>query len=107
MALFKIFKGNSSGLPTAYNDGYAYFTYDDGKFYIDYLNKSDGEVYRKPLNAEYSDKIVDAPVFSWVTDSTSKKIALAMQWAGHDTTQDPAPLPFATLDYAGALSAGD
>ena len=34
MALFKIFKGNSSTLPKNYKDGYCYFTVDDGKMYI-------------------------------------------------------------------------
>ena len=36
MALFKILKGNSTRLPTVSpTEGYAYFTPDDGKFYID------------------------------------------------------------------------
>ena len=36
MALFKILKGNSSRLPDVKaTEGYAYFTPDDGKFYID------------------------------------------------------------------------
>jgi len=36
MALFKIAKGNKSNLPIIKTDGYAYFTTDDGKFYIDH-----------------------------------------------------------------------
>ena len=39
MALFKVFRGNSSNLPAALHDGYAYLTTDDGKFYIDTSNK--------------------------------------------------------------------
>ena len=36
MALFKILKGKSSNLPNIKaTEGYAYFTPDDGKFYID------------------------------------------------------------------------
>jgi len=38
MALFKILKGDSSRIDTsitAFHDGYAYFTPDDGGFYID------------------------------------------------------------------------
>lgn len=36
MALFKILKGKSTSLPSVQNtEGYAYFTPDDGKFYID------------------------------------------------------------------------
>ena len=42
MALFKIFKGNSSTLPETYKDGYCYFTIDDGKMYIDTSNATDG-----------------------------------------------------------------
>lgn len=36
MALFKIFKGIKQNLPAVKTDGYAYFTTDDQKFYIDY-----------------------------------------------------------------------
>ena len=39
MALFKIFRGSSSALPEGLHDGYAYFTTDDGKFYIDTATK--------------------------------------------------------------------
>ena len=39
MALFKIFRGTSENLPTKMHDGYAYFTTDDGKFYIDTSQK--------------------------------------------------------------------
>lgn len=39
MALFKIFRGTSEDLPSAIHDGYAYFTTDDGKFYIDTSQK--------------------------------------------------------------------
>ena len=36
MALFKILKGSSEGLKNLKaTEGYAYFTPDDGKFYID------------------------------------------------------------------------
>lgn len=36
MALFKILRGNSSNLEAqTFHDGYAYFTPDTGKFYID------------------------------------------------------------------------
>ena len=39
MALFKIFRGTSEDLPSTIHDGYAYFTTDDGKFYIDTSQK--------------------------------------------------------------------
>ncbi len=35
MALFKVFRGTSENLPSTIHDGYAYFTTNDGKFYID------------------------------------------------------------------------
>ena len=35
MALFKVFRGNSSDLPATIHDGYMYLTVDDGKVYID------------------------------------------------------------------------
>ncbi len=57
MALFKISKGASGGLNNqALGDGYCWFTYDDGKFYIDYKDPSDNIVKRKALNADKADK---------------------------------------------------
>ena len=46
MALFKIFKGNSENLghtggTDKAREGYAYFTPDDGKFYIDIANSDE------------------------------------------------------------------
>ena len=35
MALFKVARGVAANLPKKITDGYAYFTTDDGKFYID------------------------------------------------------------------------
>lgn len=56
MALFKISKGASGGLSNqALGDGYCWFTYDDGKFYIDYKDPTDNIVKRKALNASNTD----------------------------------------------------
>lgn len=55
MALFKISKGNSTNLPNTKTDGYCYFTVDDGKFYIDYLDPSDNVLKRRAINAERAD----------------------------------------------------
>ena len=52
MALFKIFKGKKINLPKTYNEGYCYFTEDDGKFYIDTTSEASG---RKCLNANEAD----------------------------------------------------
>ena len=54
MALFKIKKGIKANLPTSYVEGYCYFTTDDGKFYIDTSNTSDGRIC---LNAGAADKL--------------------------------------------------
>jgi len=51
MALFKILRGSAndikptSGNKPAFNDGYAYFTPDDGRFYIDVQLNSAPEFY--------------------------------------------------------------
>ena len=66
MALFKISKGNSENLPskeTSWGNGYAWFTQDDGKFYIDYYDGDDSitpldvtKKIRQPLNAYKADR---------------------------------------------------
>ena len=51
MALFKILKGDSSRISTdvtPFHDGYAYFTPDDGGFYID--SEDNGEQKRHLIN---------------------------------------------------------
>ena len=51
MALFKIIKGDSSRISTdvtPFHDGYAYFTPDDGGFYID--SEDNGEQKRHRIN---------------------------------------------------------
>lgn len=64
MALFKINKGLNANLPVPRHDGYAYFTTDDGKFWIDFEDNTDGilqddgtKVSRKALNAERADYV--------------------------------------------------
>lgn len=68
MALFKIFKGQSGNLGQSSNgtnktyDGYAYFTPDDGKFYIDIATSNSAITTgtnrnRVPLSAEKADLI--------------------------------------------------
>lgn len=52
MALFKIKKGIKQDLPTTYNEGYCYFTIDDGKFYIDTTNTEAGRVVLNALKAD-------------------------------------------------------
>lgn len=53
MALFKILKGNSNNLAKVKaTDGYAYFTPDDGKFYIDIEDAEIGDVVKGNNSAE-------------------------------------------------------
>ena len=62
MALFKTFKGLSSSLmtnkPNAV-EGYAYFTTDDGKFYIDIATSETAAIgtNRIPLSADFANRI--------------------------------------------------
>lgn len=62
MALFKTFKGLAANLmtnkPNAV-EGYAYFTTDDGKFYIDIATANTAVIgtNRIPLSADYADRI--------------------------------------------------
>ena len=50
MALFKIFKGKKANLPETRVDGYAYFTTDDGKFYIDHAGQGENLANRTCIN---------------------------------------------------------
>jgi len=65
LALFKIFKGTTEEFETSTkvnkaNDGFAYFTTDDGKFYIDISGDGTTDAIigtnRIPLNANKADK---------------------------------------------------
>ena len=75
MSLFKIFKGKAVNLPTDMHDGYAYFTTDDGKFYIDAL--VDGILKRTLINPtdDATGKVKSATVAEWAqqTSLTSEK----------------------------------
>ena len=54
MALFKIMRGDSSRISTdvtAFHDGYAYFTPDDGGFYIDAEYNGEQKRYRIKRNS--------------------------------------------------------
>ena len=62
MALFKTFKGLSDNLMTGKPnavEGYAYFTTDDGKFYIDISTANTAVIgtNRIPLSADFADRI--------------------------------------------------
>ena len=68
MALFKILRGNSSKLfdtsggissTVPFNDGYCYFTPDNKKFYIDWLDESNRQ-HRDPLNSLLTDTLLSS-----------------------------------------------
>ena len=50
MALFKVFRGRKANLPVNTTDGYAYFTTDDGKFYIDAAGQGETIAARSCIN---------------------------------------------------------
>ena len=105
MALFKIFKGNSTNLPLGtksqltgkslpYQEGFAYFTPDTGRFYIDAGNE------RIALNAG---NISFAKATTANTDGSNLNIGI-----GSDTTRTPRVwVPAATDTLSGVLTASD
>lgn len=56
MALFKVCRGNESNLPTAKNDGWAYFCTNTGNFYIDWADSSNNLV-RVQINAGCAERV--------------------------------------------------
>ena len=85
MALFKILRGNSSKLfnssggissTVPFNDGYCYFTPDNKKFYIDWLDESGGQ-HRDPLNSLLSDTLL-----SVYTDSSGNTVQTSAKLVG-------------------------
>lgn len=75
MALFKISKGASERLPSTLTEGYAWYTYDDSKFYIDYKDDT-GTLHRKAINAADAETVsghtvqIDVPSDAKFTDTT-------------------------------------
>lgn len=85
MALFKILRGNSSKLfnsngsissAVPFNDGYCYFTPDNKKFYIDWLDESGGQ-HRDPLNSLLADTLL-----SVYTDSSGNTVQTSAKLVG-------------------------
>lgn len=105
MALFKIFKGNSTNLPLGtksqltgkslpYQEGFAYFTPDTGRFYIDAGNE------RIALNAG---NISFAQASSTNIDGSNLNISI-----GSDLSRNPRVwVPAATATLSGLLTAAD
>lgn len=55
MALFKVYRGNETNLPTSMNDGWAYFCTDTGNFYIDWTSESG--LIRTQVNANCANNL--------------------------------------------------
>lgn len=78
MALFKIFKGSAANLGATGNpteiaqEGFAYFTPDDGKFYIDIEDANEAIVgeNRIPINAYLADKFSSDKIITLTGDVT-------------------------------------
>lgn len=108
MALFKIFKGSSTALgatsaTSAANEGFAYFTPDDGKFYIDIANATTATVgvNRIPLNAYQADLATTSLYANHAASSTWSRYAASAgftqfassaNWANYSGTANWAKL---------------
>lgn len=57
MALFKILRGNANNLPAEKKDGFAYFTMDDGKFYIDSPTSATNSVLKRTCINKEQDSV--------------------------------------------------
>lgn len=68
MALFKVSRGNSTTLPAVMTDGWAYFCTDTGEFFIDYAD-SNGDLHRKPINADEANKLIGYDIATVLDDS--------------------------------------
>ncbi len=78
MALFKILKGDSSRIGTSttpFHDGYAYFTPDDGKFYIDSV--VDGANKLICINPDGTCKVVEATLLKSGWSSGAQTLTVA------------------------------
>ena len=74
MALFKVLRGSSSSLESQpFHDGYAYFTPDDGRFYIDVKLAEAPELYFQ-VGTEGSDTIyrIEIESATWAALSNTK-----------------------------------
>lgn len=74
MALFKILRGSSKDLNSvAFHDGHAYFTQDDGKFYID--SEINGEQKRTQINKVSSSVQATLTASAWASKKQTVQIS--------------------------------
>ena len=90
MALFKVNRGDSTNLPTAKTDGWAYFTTDTGEFFIDYKDDN-GNLQRKRISNTYygecetdastTAKVVNIPSFTSTSLIKGVKVTIKFKYA--------------------------
>lgn len=118
MALFKISKGQSENLSKQQlTEGYAWFTPDDGKFYIDAKPSSSSAVQRIPLNAHLADNLRTPVKISLMTGALgstnfdgSKDVQISvtslkeayLDWGGRNLTGQYSALDAALVPTLGA-----
>lgn len=118
MALFKISKGQSENLSKQQlTEGYAWFTPDDGKFYIDAKPSSSSAVQRIPLNAHLADNLRTPVKISLTTGALgntnfdgSKDVQISvtslkeayLDWGGQNLTGQYSALDAALVPTLGA-----
>lgn len=118
MALFKISKGQSENLSKQQlTEGYAWFTPDDGKFYIDAKPSSSSAVQRIPLNAHLADNLRTPVKISLTTGALgntnfdgSKDVQISvtslkeayLDWGGRNLTGEYSALDAALVPTLGA-----
>ena len=79
MALFKILRGLSESLDSVeLHDGYAYFTPEDGMFYIDYDPQENGSGERIPINSFNRGWFKIEGTISWSGTSTSATLNIPL-----------------------------
>lgn len=104
MALFKISKGQAANLPTKYNEGWCYFTTDDGKFYIDTSGTGGTTGTRIAINANNADHvawsgITNIPTLVYSVATGSSNGTISVNQGG--TTSDVAVKGLAAAAYKG------
>ena len=118
MALFKIFKGSSTALgatsaTSAANEGFAYFTPDDGKFYIDIADATTATVgvNRIPLNAYkadlaatslYADHAASSAWSRYAASAGFTQFASSANWANYSGTANQAVKVYQTASNSTA-----
>lgn len=108
MALFKILKGNSARISTdvtPFHDGYAYFTTDDGGFYID--AEADGIQKRYKINEKSSGggtSVVEAETVLSASGWTGNTQTITVQDVTETSSGRIAPAQTITADQMSALA---